>query len=285
MRLSLEHFTDTASYRRAVDGYLRANLQDCNQLFAIVQGLTEEAISQRKSWLACLRRDGVTCGVALIHSSPPLRSIILSDLDVDGARLVAVALENAGIGLTDATGPRHSVNALVAALRPLPSTRLRSLFGNHVLDKTPAALASAGDYRSAHGDDLGMLVAWERAFMIECGFPVTEALLEATVLQRLANPATLYRLWEVDRRPVAMAVGKLVPPTARIGPVYTAMECRTRGHAGALVAHFCSELMAAGAGQVSLFTDLANPVSNGVYRRIGFRLIGELVQVDLEARS
>ena len=40
--------------------------------------------------------------------------------------------------------------------------------------------------------------------------------------------------------------------------------------------------MAGGATGVSLFTDLANPTSNGVYRRLGFRMIGELVHFDIE---
>jgi len=32
---------------------------------------------------------------------------------------------------------------------------------------------------------------------------------------------------------------------------------------------------------VFLYTDLANPTSNGVYRRIGFRYIGQLAHLEL----
>lgn len=79
-----------------------------------------------------------------------------------------------------------------------------------------------------------------------------------------------------------MAVGKLLPPSARIGSVYTAPAFRGRSCAGALVARLSRALMADGATGVSLFTDLANPTSNGVYRRLGFWVIGELVHFDIE---
>ncbi len=35
----------------------------------------------------------------------------------------------------------------------------------------------------------------------------------------------------------------------------------------------------AGAGEVLLFTDLANPTSNGVYRRIGYRAVADRVEI------
>ncbi len=36
---------------------------------------------------------------------------------------------------------------------------------------------------------------------------------------------------------------------------------------------------------VMLFTDAANPTSNGVYERLGFRVVGEVVDLDVAARS
>ncbi|PQM44669.1 hypothetical protein C1Y40_05174 [Mycobacterium talmoniae] len=39
----------------------------------------------------------------------------------------------------------------------------------------------------------------------------------------------------------------------------------------------------AGAAEVVLFTDLANPVSNAIYQRIGFEPVADLVRIDFVA--
>jgi predicted GNAT family acetyltransferase len=57
---------------------------------------------------------------------------------------------------------------------------------------------------------------------------------------------------------------------ARVGPVYTPPESRRRGYAGAITAAISRRALDDGAPQVSLFTDLANPISNGVYQRLGY---------------
>ncbi|MBC7414949.1 MAG: GNAT family N-acetyltransferase [Herminiimonas sp.] len=280
--LQLECFVDSDRYRLAVDGYLRADLGANNQLFTIVQGMTPESIRQRGSWLARLHRDGVTCGIAMLHSMPPLRSLILSGMDAEGAQQIARALALAGIEPSDVTGPRDCVAALVGAMHPAPLTRLRAELGNHVLDTLPVVPACRGSWRVAGTGDTALLTGWERGFMLECGFPVIEGQLQGVVEQRLGAPSTQYWIWEIDGVPAAMAVGRLLPPTARVGPVYTDPAYRGRGCAAALVAHLSRELIARGATAVSLFTDLANPVSNGVYRRLGYRMIGQLIHIDLE---
>ena len=168
-------------------------------------------------------------------------------------------------------------------MTPTPQTRLRAELGNHLLSTLPDVPPCKGAWRAARIDDCDLLVDWERAFMIECGFAVIEEQLQGVVDQRLAAANILTWLWEVDGTPAAMAVGKLFRPAARIGPVYTAPLYRGRGCAGALVAHLSRALMAGGATGVSLFTDLANPTSNGVYRRLDFRMIGELIHLDVEA--
>ena len=53
---------------------------------------------------------------------------------------------------------------------------------------------------------------------------------------------------------------------ARIGPVYTPPEQRRKGYAGAAVAQVSQLFLDAGA-RVCLYTDQANPTSNGIYRR------------------
>lgn len=77
--------------------------------------------------------------------------------------------------------------------------------------------------------------------------------------------------WAMDGQPVSMA--RLRRPLLggwSIGGVYTPPELRGRGYAGAVVQALSARLVAEGASYVALYTDLANPISNHLYARIGF---------------
>jgi predicted GNAT family acetyltransferase len=65
----------------------------------------------------------------------------------------------------------------------------------------------------------------------------------------------------------------------RIGPVYTPAEHRGHGYAAALTAAVAEDALAKGAVAVTLFADAANPTSNNVYRRIGFREVAWVVDL------
>ena len=53
--------------------------------------------------------------------------------------------------------------------------------------------------------------------------------------------------------------------------VYTPPELRGRGYASACVAALSQQLLDAGWEFCTLYTDLANPTSNSIYQRIGYR--------------
>ncbi|MFB6955303.1 GNAT family N-acetyltransferase [Streptomyces niveus] len=79
-------------------------------------------------------------------------------------------------------------------------------------------------------------------------------------------------LWDVAGAPVAMAsVSPVVAGQARVAPVYTPPRLRGRGYGGAVTAAVSRATLDAGAEQVLLYTDLANPTSNALYRRLGYR--------------
>jgi hypothetical protein len=58
--------------------------------------------------------------------------------------------------------------------------------------------------------------------------------------------------------------------------VYTPPEHRRRGYASALTAALTERLLAGGRRFCFLFTDLANPTSNAIYQRIGYRPLGDV---------
>jgi len=64
--------------------------------------------------------------------------------------------------------------------------------------------------------------------------------------------------------------------------VYTPPERRNRGYASALVAALSQHLLDAGWQFCVLFTDLANPISNSIYQRIGYRPVSDFDEYDFD---
>ncbi|MGW2275889.1 GNAT family N-acetyltransferase [Streptomyces yangpuensis] len=127
--------------------------------------------------------------------------------------------------------------------------------------------APTGRARVATADDLPLLAEWLEAFHTEVQIPAGPS--EAQVRDRLSYGGFL--LWEDGGAPVSLAAhSRPIGSTSRIGPVYTPPGLRGHGYAAG-VTHAASEAAyAAGASEVVLFTDLANPTSNGVYLRLGY---------------
>jgi predicted GNAT family acetyltransferase len=91
-------------------------------------------------------------------------------------------------------------------------------------------------------------------------------------------------VWEAAGEPVAIAgATRQVAGMGRIGPVYTPPEFRGRGYGSAATAAASQGLLAAGAEDVLLYTDLANPVSNSIYQRIGYRAVEDRVVLEFTA--
>jgi uncharacterized protein len=63
----------------------------------------------------------------------------------------------------------------------------------------------------------------------------------------------------------------------RISGVYTPQECRRLGYAEACV-HALSKRLRESGYRCLLYTDLGNPTSNSIYRRIGYRAAGECLR-------
>jgi ribosomal protein S18 acetylase RimI-like enzyme len=94
-----------------------------------------------------------------------------------------------------------------------------------------------------------------------------------------------FTLWELDGRPVSLTGWMPVAGGARIGPVYTPAEQRGHGYASNLVAEVSGEMLERGAAACFLYTDLGNPTSNAIYRRIGYEQVAESSMILFDERA
>jgi len=134
-----------------------------------------------------------------------------------------------------------------------------------------------GGPRLGRPSDRDLFVEWVRAFHDEAT-PGEPGRPEATVDARL--PAGHMWVWD-DGEPRSMTT--LAPATAgvvRVQGVYTPPGERGHGYAGALVAALSDQVLKQG-DIPALYTDLGNPVSNSVYRRIGYECVAEVTRYRL----
>ena len=150
------------------------------------------------------------------------------------------------------------------------------LYRLHAL--APPQPAPPGRARPATTADRGLVAAWLAEFHAEAGsLAERDRAEQATAAARTIDRGTLI-IWEDGGAPVSMAgASRQVAGMARVGPVYTPPALRRRGYAGAATAAVTQAALDAGAGEVLLFTDLANPVSNSIYQRLGYEPVQDHV--------
>lgn len=132
-----------------------------------------------------------------------------------------------------------------------------------------------GSYRLATQDDLELVDAWMRDFR-QAVDPHT-AVSNPSLGPQVA--AGRVGLWTVDGAPVSMACASWANAgVTRVSGVWTPPDLRGNGYASAVVAALSDQRMDAGEGCM-LYTDLANPTSNGIYQALGYRRIGDSISI------
>ncbi len=137
-----------------------------------------------------------------------------------------------------------------------------------------------GAARLATERDRDLLAGWFDAFAREVGDPPRHDNL-AVVEERLGYGGIT--LWEAGGVPVSLAGRtRVVAGMVRVAPVYTPPEMRGRGYAGAATAAVSQAALDAGVREVVLYTDLANPTSNALYQRLGYRPVEDRVVLSFQ---
>jgi hypothetical protein len=128
-----------------------------------------------------------------------------------------------------------------------------------------------GRMRPAQPSERALLIEWEQGFANDAALGAAErepAFVARVVDETLSDKG--FMLWEVNNRPVATArLRRIATSGARVSGVYTPPELRGRSYAAALTAALSQHVLDAGMF-CCLFADAANPLTNRIYRRIGY---------------
>ena len=143
--------------------------------------------------------------------------------------------------------------------------------------------APAGKPRLATDDDVRLIAGYVEAFWNEVEHSVPKDARGTAVRMAAGRVAEgVFQLWlDESGAPVSLAGHTpIVAGMSRIGPVYTPPELRGRGYAAGATIAATQAALERGASEVLLFTDLANPVSNRLYQRLGYLPVSDRARLE-----
>lgn len=211
---------------------------------------------------------------AAVLQTPP-RPMLITTLPGDAPAELAAGLADRGAVVPGVNGAEQDATAMAEAwlVRTGATGRIVQRQRLHRLGElTWPKSRPAGSARTAGAEDRELVRAFFAAFGDETGQDDAPGIAD----HRLA--AGQLMLWEDAGEPVSLAGhSDVIAGVARVGPVYTPPRLRGRGYGGAVTAAVSEHARKRGADSVILFTDLANPTSNALYARLGYRPVEDRV--------
>lgn len=246
---------------------------------------TGNASYEKYFWWVVESDSGEVIGIAM-RTAP--HGMVLSPMPPEAAEELAQEVSVHDDSLPDVAGPTSVVSTFVAEYRRTNSAgslRESRLEGRQLLYALGALTipTNSGGMVLAEPEDFDFVLNWYEEFSHDAHLHMPNP---AGSVQSALGRNSL-RFWIVDGERVSMAGYSTLVETpsgtvGRIGPVYTPTIHRRKGYGGALTAALSQELLDLGA-MVMLYTDAANPTSNGVYQRIGFKQIDQNEKVEFLA--
>jgi GNAT superfamily N-acetyltransferase len=242
----------------------------------------ESGIAQpeRDWWLVVTDGSGSVVGAAMRTAPFAPQPIFLLPMPDEAAVALARALHDRGEEALGFNGTLPAAQVAAEEMARLTRGTVRNPVRMRLFEVTQVIppRAAPGRLVPATEDDLDLALDWFDVFEAEAdeqagrprgSLPAHERDPEE-MLRRIRSGSVWF--WE-DETGTKVHMTAANPPAfgvARIGPVYTPPQQRGHGWASSAVAQVSQLLLDEGA-RVCLFTDQANPTSNGIYVRLGFR--------------
>ena len=277
--MKLRVFGDVDAFLDRVAATLMAREAATSLLLGVALRLREgHRYGDEAPFLACAEDSG---GIGVIAARTPPHNLLLHV-----ERETDVVLECLAEHLTDVSKPLPGVHAERTSAERFARIWSRATGCSHELAMgqrlyrlTEVSFPSGvpGRFRLAEPDDADRLVAWTEAFVDEAVGEGPHPDAAALVERLLAGKALA--VWD-DGEAVSMAsANRPTPNGIAINLVYTPPERRRCGYASACVAALSQRQLDEGKRFCTLFTDLANPTSNALYRRVGFRPVADFAEI------
>jgi uncharacterized protein len=205
----------------------------------------------------------------------PGRPMALSEAPAQAIQALVEELAKEGVSLPGVIGKNHVADEFAVrwTRRMKLKTRPAMTLGVHQLDRVTWPTRAPGRFRQATPQDVDVTADLIDAFAKAIHEPMAQDPHDKA--REGIEQGRIY-LWEDDGRVVSIAAwNRRLMSGIAIGLVYTPPDLRGRGYASNCVASLSQHMLDSGWKFCCLFTDLANPTSNKIYRDMGYRMICE----------
>ncbi len=223
------------------------------------------------------------CGI----KTSPDRGLLVSVMPEESAREFAKRLVDADFRFPEMVGPRDVVEAMVEEFEKLRGDRFRVAMEQGIYEAKHIIAPSGveGALSSCHHDEFATAYEFILGFLRDC-FPGEAKSKQSEEAKKLAElrveNKSLYFWRLANGKAVAMgAEARESPHGSTISYIYTPSSERGKGYGAAVTAAISQLMLDRGKSLCNLFTNLANPTSNSIYQKVGYRRIGDSLHVKL----
>lgn len=222
----------------------------------------------------------ILAGCAL--RTDPEKPLAISKMSKDAIEILIVSLIEQEISLSGVIGEVETANIFKELW--LKKHQLNFKLNIHLgIYETKAIISPKNTTEIIQGTEnyIDVIFKFVKGFSMDC-FPNREHKDEdiQKLCARHINNKSLYLLKNDSGEIVSMAANTRGSTNGgTISLVYTPPELRGKGY-GSIVTAKVSEIVLKEKKFANLFTDLTNPISNSIYQKIGYKMIGENIHYD-----
>jgi predicted GNAT family acetyltransferase len=279
--MEVERFDEAREFRERADPLLLREEAANNLILGVTANVIDypDRFEGFRGWVVI--EDAAP--IAAAAQTIPFQLILAVPESEDATTMLANDIDD----IPGVVGCKPGVEVFIAE-RP-EGSELTMAQGVFRLDSVIAPDPVTGSSRPARPSEAESLGAMWLEFELEALGEIDDARrTRESVIGRIEMQSTRLGLWVhvVDGEIVSLSGHSGPTPNGiRIGPVYTPPDLRGNGYATTLVARQSQWLLDNGHRYCFLYTDLANPRSNSIYQRIGYRQIAESAQYRFSQRS
>ncbi|MDM5234810.1 GNAT family N-acetyltransferase [Bacillus cereus] len=275
--IQLQVYEEILRFKEDVTPFLEKNEQENNLILGVLQ-MVQEPI-----FMGVAKQEEEIAVVFLQTEEKKQIIVATSEMAEENIVELAKKLTNVYPDIPGLIGNQKIVQKLAEEIAILENKKTNVVMeqGVYELKQVKKKWNGDGIFREVSSEELPLIEQWIYRFCEDVKLPTTEEEATQTAHTLLTN----HRLFglEVD--------GKLVSVAAKTRPtknnitvnfVYTPKEERKKGFASICVAALSQHLLDEGYKTTTLYTDLANPTSNKIYKEIGYEQIMESVLIFLE---
>lgn len=274
----LNNHLDINSFLEVTLKYLEQNESLNNLMLGICNRIKTNPDYYEDVYMATVRENDELVLAAIM--TVPQKLVVYSNMDKcdEAIELLVKDLLKRNIYIPGVVGPKELSRRTCDIWSKYVTSNIKLEMNMRVyeLREVNKDLIGQGVFREANENDLDFIAQGIYEFEIDAGLNNTpekgKCYEEAS---RRLQEKNIF-VWEDEGKAVSMAAkARPTKNGVTVNLVYTPKNLRKKGYATSCVAALSQHLLDSGFKFCSLFTDLANPISNSIYMKIGYKPVGD----------